>query len=556
MSTNPFRCLDKRQLRIVYAGKQFLVLINVLARQTNPMHRVFIILLFLGLLIFHAESKLSPLFYRHPKELEPTSNSDLTRSYSESENLSIIELLHPLEFKNRRLRIIRNMTSGGSIFIANYLFQPDEAGYEMSAELISAAKRGIQVWLLIDGMDYGPHVPSPRDFYRFLANAGIYIKIFHSMRGLNFIGQILTGDFKTRLHSKIFIANDQMILGSCNYYNFSLNLYGIENDVHITGPLVRQGKEDFIRLWTSSENTLIRKSLVVKATEAVPEAQQGPVLVKNPAADPDDFVAKYQTAVIPPIRKGFVAAVSDVKYVYDLPVRPKPNWQYEEVWNWNTFENTIHRLSEEEGFKKALQYPGTFGEILRLLVSAENSVDIVTPYFDLIPPLEMAFKYLLQKGIKIRVITGSYELMKSEFAPLAHCYQRNLKRYSHWNPPFELWETQYDNQLHSKFIVVDGDRYGDEEFSKKSSFYFGSFNFSQASPLYSLENGIIGSEKRWLPGSSAFTFSKLLNMQFEEFLQHSRPIINQFNLKNNDDVCGPLHRCSSDFNFPLFCRFI
>lgn len=463
-------------------------------------------------------------------------------------NSTQIEFLVPEEFLHRRLRRIR-LAQSGDIEIATFIFLGDATGSQFAAELMAAARKGITVKVLIDGVAERADRPSPYDLYQRLADSGVRVKIYRSTRGLRLLESIFNRTLHKRLHSKIFRVGDHLILGSGNVWNYTFDIQqknqvpGIEHEIELKGAIVNTAAGDFSDLWESDENHELKgQGKSNKAQNKVSE-----------------FIESHRMQEIPDEQEGLktvIQAAKDLQYVKDMPLRIPPNWEKEEMMLWTQSPEdqdspqanpwVIRSLTEEEGFHRALNYPGTVAEILRVMMSAKISVDIVTPYFDLVAPFRIAIKKLLKKGIPVRVVTNSYQEMENEYPALAYCYQRNLKKYSSFDPKFEIWETSYHNQLHSKFIVIDENS---QELSRmpmqtleNTKSYLGSFNFSQVSALYSIENGIITCEPKWVEGR-ALSFSKILATQFQSFLDDSIPAVQKGEVKVDSSPCRGSKKC-------------
>ncbi|MBY5991634.1 CDP-diacylglycerol--serine O-phosphatidyltransferase [Ferrimonas balearica] len=113
--------------------------------------------------------------------------------------------------------------------------------------------------------------------------------------------------------------------------------------------------------------------------------------------------------------------------------------------------------------------------IVRLLASAESSVFICTPYFNLPSQLTQTIGRLMKRGVKVTIVVGDktandfYIKPDDEFSPvgaLPYLYERNLKRFAKRHQRhidsgllnLQLW-WHGDNSYHLKGIQVDNDAY-------------------------------------------------------------------------------------------------
>lgn len=105
--------------------------------------------------------------------------------------------------------LIRNARE--TIHLQTYIFDEDETGRAVAAELELAARRGVAVYVLVDG--YASRSLS-REFVAGIRNAGVYFRFFEPLfRSSNFY-------FGRRLHHKIFVADAlHCLIGGINISN-------------------------------------------------------------------------------------------------------------------------------------------------------------------------------------------------------------------------------------------------------------------------------------------------------------------------------------------------
>lgn len=84
------------------------------------------------------------------------------------------------------------------IHLQTYIFDADETGRMVADALMNAAKRGVKVFVMVDG--YASR-SLPRDFVEEIRNAGVYFRFFEPLfKSSNFY-------FGRRMHHKIFVAD-------------------------------------------------------------------------------------------------------------------------------------------------------------------------------------------------------------------------------------------------------------------------------------------------------------------------------------------------------------
>ncbi|MBX2945337.1 MAG: hypothetical protein KF725_05850 [Cyclobacteriaceae bacterium] len=98
-----------------------------------------------------------------------------------------------------------------SIHLQTYIFEPDETGTRVAKALIQAAKRGVKVYVIVDG--YASQKLS-KDFIRVLREAGIYFRFFAAyFKSKHFY-------FGRRLHHKVFVVDGRYsLVGGINIGN-------------------------------------------------------------------------------------------------------------------------------------------------------------------------------------------------------------------------------------------------------------------------------------------------------------------------------------------------
>lgn len=98
-----------------------------------------------------------------------------------------------------------------SIHLQTYIFEPDETGTRVAKALIQAAKRGVKVYVIVDG--YASQNLS-KDFIRALRDVGIYFRFFAAyFKSKHFY-------FGRRLHHKVFVVDGRYsLVGGINIGN-------------------------------------------------------------------------------------------------------------------------------------------------------------------------------------------------------------------------------------------------------------------------------------------------------------------------------------------------
>lgn len=139
-----------------------------------------------------------------------------------------------------------------SVNLETYIFQPDEAGRQFADAMIEAARRGVEVRLLID--DYGSKLG---DLEQPLSQAGVKVKIYRPIRlfSIHKIGK--------RTHRKLLIVDGR--IGYTGGLGIDKRWLGDarntgewrDNQVRVEGPVVPQMQAIFSEDWTYTTGEIL-----------------------------------------------------------------------------------------------------------------------------------------------------------------------------------------------------------------------------------------------------------------------------------------------------------
>ena len=109
--------------------------------------------------------------------------------------------LEVIESGDARLRILLELIDGAqrSIRMLMYMFNPDRAGERVRHALVAAAKRGVEVKLLIDGFGSA----APPDFFTGMDEAGARHCVFNPSYGRRYL---------MRNHQKLVVVDEAVVL--------------------------------------------------------------------------------------------------------------------------------------------------------------------------------------------------------------------------------------------------------------------------------------------------------------------------------------------------------
>ena len=153
-----------------------------------------------------------------------------------------------------RLRAILELIAGAehSLKLLFYMFNPDRAGERVRDALVDAARRGVEVKLLIDGFGSA----APPDFFTVLSESGGEHCVFNPAYGRRYL---------LRNHQKLAIADERIaIIGGANIDDSYLTDRGAEHWrdmwLRITGPKAKSAARYFDSLfrWTTRKGSKLR----------------------------------------------------------------------------------------------------------------------------------------------------------------------------------------------------------------------------------------------------------------------------------------------------------
>lgn len=406
--------------------------------------------LYLTLTLFLTACSTVPLDYPKvaTKALSNTKDTTLAEQRAEwlNENSSgngFYPLEQGLDAFGGRLTLID--LAEKSIDAQYFLMKPDAAGTVFSGALLKAADRGVRVRLLLDDV-----FTTVDDSWLIMMNKhpNIELRIFNpvSRKGLyalNYLGNFSLAN--RRMHNKAFIVDNQgAIVGGRNIAEeyFQLDTTGefIDYDMFMTGPIVNDVSIEFDRYWNhklaipmdalynkiSSEELLTYQRDFETRMESMQNSVYARAINTNLMRDLNNYKIKPYFA--------------DARIIADDP------------------EKLLAPVNQGE---KALAT-----EMTTVLLNAEKEILVFTPYF--IPGKdgkEIVHK-IVDKGVRIIVVTNS--LATNNHTSVHSAYASYRKRLL--DAGVELWEVRGDAvkvvkpdgttkndhlTMHTKGILID-----------------------------------------------------------------------------------------------------
>jgi phosphatidylserine/phosphatidylglycerophosphate/cardiolipin synthase-like enzyme len=309
------------------------------------------------------------------------------------------------------------------IDIACFAVGDDQLTRALLALLGDASQRGVQVRLIVDGLEND----IPEAIQMCLIRDGVEIREFHPIRPghpcwLN-----------RRMHDKVMVADRcHAIVGSRNLdeRNFGLGKRNfVDRDACLQGEAAAQAHWYFHCLWSSNEVRPVNANVRPHLRDLCPftpqnEQRQGPLISGRAALDqarcdlttPGCFLyERCQCAESMPIR------LAPVCYLHDDCGRKKqPN-----------------AISEQ---------------ILGLISGARESIILESPYLVVSHALDRALEQAESRGAQVAILTNS---LCSTDQMLVYAGYSNQKK-KLLARGVELWEFAGPNHLHAKSALIDG----------------------------------------------------------------------------------------------------
>jgi putative cardiolipin synthase len=354
----------------------------------------------------------------------------------------------------------------------------DESGTLLLGELIEAARRGVRVRLLIDDL----HGSGQGLDLALLASVPNFeVRVFNPFAGRGFtparlLEFIADGErLNRRMHNKAWIAdNVGAIIGGRNlgnkYFSGPSETLFADLDVLTLGPVTREISRSFDRYWNSEW------ALPIELTNS---AEKDKVTAR---------LAEFAARIEQIKTSSYGVALKKSDPVGDL-------FAGRRAAVWATAHAVVDPVSKFDADKAPEVESYVFTEVVEQLRATRQSLLMVSPYFVPGESGTSLLKSLVERGVKVRVLTNS---LAATDVPLVHAgyakYRPELLR--HGVALYELKPTAVpeigvsrgsatltpnsEASLHAKAFVID-----------QRTVLIGSMNFDPRSAWYNSELGVL-----------------------------------------------------------------
>ena len=320
-----------------------------------------------------------------------------------------------------------------TIDVQYFIFSTDNIGLIATDYLVQAADRGVKVRLLVDDI-----MVDARGDELLLLNAheNLSIRIYNPTAnvGKNLfqkLGNLVTDfhGFNQRMHNKTFTVDNKVsIVGGRNiadeYFGYDHAFNFRDRDVLLIGGEVKAVQYSFDEFWNSALsvpiNKLVQKSYKKPSYEALHQY----------ACDPKNFLPEIRTQI------------------YSMPETIKAVQSSNQL-HWL---DNVEYISDKPGKNDQSEFLSGGGlstqRLIELAKNAKSSITIQSPYLVTTKLSQDLFKALIEKGVKIKILTNS--LASNDNFEAFSGYQR--VRQSLLKVGVEIYEFKPDAQIRKKVM--------------------------------------------------------------------------------------------------------
>lgn len=330
------------------------------------------------------------------------------------------------------------------MLLCTYIIEGDNIGYHNLKLIVDAAKRGVQVKIILDGL--GKKVPIKMLLY--LKSQGVQIKIYNKK---NWIRPFT---IYRRLHGKMLVVDEEYcLIGGRNLHDqyFLMDTVSnfVDREVLIrSNKAVSEARQHFNEMW---KHKVICTDL--KGTFDPADSKQCQRLLDSSSLVVNDHIPllrMFKGADTVSVSSIVIPTANQVHFVYPGFTHIKKGRIYR--------SNHIDRRVTDT--------------LQAMVASADSTVDIESPYFLLTRSWRKCLKAAQKKGVRIRVITNSYAT--TDVPIIQAIYANRKKRYQ--RAGIQLYEYCGVRTVHFKTLTID-----------KQVVMIGSYNLDKSSEKFNTE---------------------------------------------------------------------
>lgn len=280
-----------------------------------------------------------------------------------------------------------------SIDVQYFIFSTDNVGLIACDYLVRAADRGVKVRILVDDIMVEAGI---ENLLSFASHENITVKIYNPgvNLGKNVFQKIakFTTAFRSanqRMHNKTFTIDGKVVItGGRNiadeYFDYDHEYNFRDRDILLIGKETQKVQQSFNQYW---DNQLSHN--ITKFTEEATSAKTDFTQLHEYACNPENFwpQVRERIADLPKtfekmLNSGELVWLDSINFVADKP----------------------GKNDEEYGLAGGGL---TTSELAKLIQNAQDSITIQTPYLITTQEVKDLFSSVIQKGVKVRILTNS-----------------------------------------------------------------------------------------------------------------------------------------------------
>lgn len=282
-----------------------------------------------------------------------------------------------------------------TIDIQYFIFAADNIGLIATDFLLRAANRGVKIRIIVDDLLVDA---AAEELLAVNQHANIDIKLYNPNAniGKNLIGKLYSAArnfqaFNQRMHNKTFTVDGKAVItGGRNiadeYFDYDHRYNFKDRDVLLLGKTVKKVRSSFEKYW-NHETAVLVSEVIDEKDYKVDTAFIYPFLHQY-ACNPNNFN--------PIVRE----KMNDVPRVFKNILEKEMDW-IQEV-------NFVADLPGKNDGKNGLEGGGlTTDTLLALIKNAQQEIIIHSPYLITTVESRALFKSLVEKGIRIKILTNS-----------------------------------------------------------------------------------------------------------------------------------------------------
>ena len=347
-------------------------------------------------------------------ELGPESHA---RSRPEAPQHQLLLLENGQDALLARINLIR--AARERIDVQSYIYAEDDAGFLVLQELLAAARRGVEVRVLLDQLFSVDDLRLVSELAR--AHVNFQLRLFNPTFGkartgkLDFVAGILCcfTRFNQRMHNKLLLVDGVVgITGGRNYqnryYDWDASFNYRDRDLLVAGPATATMARSFNRFWRHKRAVPAAALRDVRRQLGNIEPGTAPQLaatVENPARVAFLSRQASDAEVIAERLLDHARAVAEVEFVSDQP------------------NKSLERNDAEER--------GLSAKLLALFKGAQDRILLQTPYLVFSRTARDTLRELQERPEPPRIIVSTNSLAATDAFPvyaLSHKYKRRYLR--------------------------------------------------------------------------------------------------------------------------------